>query len=285
MSRGCSLLPWPCPPPQAFRSSQQCARTAVLVAILCVNGLIAPRASAQVATVLGRVLDAESGRPIEAVAVRLLREETDLIRTTDDEGAFHFPRVPPGVYELVLEHVAYGSFSDSLDVGAGEFLSLEVRLAMQPIELEPLVVTVRRRHTSAKMAGFYERMEKGLGYFITWEDIERRRPLRISHMIGELPGARLIPVSALRCRIVFRGRVRYDPTSKRIEPCWPAVYLDGRPVYSLSESSDATIDDFVMPNDVEAVEVYHGPAVLPPRFAFHNAHCGAIIVWTRSGPL
>jgi hypothetical protein len=103
-------------------------------------------------------------------------------------------------------------------------------------------------------------------------------------MIGELPGARLIPVSGLRCRIVFRGRVRYDPTSKRIEPCWPAVYLDGRRVYSLSESSDATIDDFVMPNDVEAIEVYHGPAVLPPNFAFSDAHCGAIIVWTRSGP-
>jgi hypothetical protein len=84
---------------------------AALAATLCVTGLIRP-ASAQEregqATVTGRVVDAESGAPIDAVAVRLAGERAEFVGATDDEGVFLFARVPSGTYEIVLEHLAYG---------------------------------------------------------------------------------------------------------------------------------------------------------------------------------
>jgi hypothetical protein len=43
------------------------------------------------------------------------------------------------------------------------------------------------------MQEFYERADQGLGHYITREDIERRKPGRITHMIADsrdLPTAR-----------------------------------------------------------------------------------------------
>ena len=39
-------------------------------------------------------------------------------------------------------------------------------------------------------------------------------------------------------------------------------------------------DDFVQPSEVEAIEVYTGPAETPPEYEATGG-CGAIVIWTR----
>lgn len=232
-------------------------------------------ATGQPAVVVGRLLDAESRKPIDLAEIRLVGQGGDLFRVTDGEGTFLFPRVSPGVYEVLLTHLAYGTHSDSLEVGNGELVRYDVRLAMEPIELEPLVATVDRRSISPMHRGFYERMSLDMGgYFITREDIERRQPHRISQMIGEAPGVRV------RCPM----GVCYV-YSTRYRDCRPAVYLD-RMYVTGGKNSDAPpwpLDRFVIPNEVEAVEVYEGPASLPAEFSGSRAGCGVIVIWTRRG--
>jgi hypothetical protein len=236
-------------------------------------------AAGQLGVVLGRVVDDGSGRAIETVEVRLVGAVESLVRVSDGEGAFLFPRVRPGVYEVVLEHLAYGTHTDTVEVGEGELVSYEARLAMEPIELAPLTVTVRRRDVSPMLLGFYERMsmDRG-GYFITREDIERRQPDRISHMIGEAPGAR-VRCPGGGCYVIF---ARYERDRLR-GACRPAVYVDRMYVGGGRNIAPASVDGLVIPAEVEAVEVYDGPGSLPAEFGGSNAGCGVVVIWTRRG--
>jgi hypothetical protein len=45
----------------------------------------------------------------------------------------------------------------------------------------------------------------------------------------------------------------------------------------------AVIDDYVMPNEVEAIEAYDSPGSLPADFGGSRAGCGVIVIWTRRG--
>jgi len=240
-------------------------------------------AAGQRGVVLGRVVDGESGRAIEMVEVRLVGAVESVVRVTDGEGAFLFPRVRPGPYEVVLEHLAYGSHTDTVEVGEGELLSYEARLVMEPIELAALTVTVRRRDISPMLLGFYERMSMDLGgYLITREDIERRQPNRISQMIAEAPGAR-VRCPGGRCYVIF---ARYERDRLR-GACRPAVYVDGTYVFGGRNPPAGTerdrIDDYVIPTEVEAVEVYDSPGSLPAEFGGSRAGCGVVLIWTRRG--
>jgi hypothetical protein len=44
---------------------------------------------------------------------------------------------------------------------------------------------------------------------------------------------------------------------------------------------DAFLDEPLIPDEVEAIEAYDGPAVLPPEFGGYDARCGVLVIWTR----
>ncbi|MGI9044066.1 MAG: hypothetical protein ACR2GK_08075, partial [Gemmatimonadaceae bacterium] len=54
------------------------------------------------------------------------------------------------------------------------------------------------------------------------------------------------------------------------------VYIDG------IRSHDPFRDYFgLSPLDIEAIEIYHGMAQVPPEFSPRPNDCAAIVVWTR----
>lgn len=274
---------------QLFRRS---VPTVLIAPLFCLCGSLLATARAQDATVglalvSGHVLDTESGEPIEGAEVILVGEGTETRRETDDSGFFMFPRVPRGEYELIVEHLAYGARSDALEVVGSERVDLQLRMAMEPIELAPLVVGTRRRYLPPQMLEFYERMDQGLGRYITREDIEARKPGRITHMLADVPGVQLLRGgdSSLSLRPHFRRHNRWE--AGRTIPCWPTIYVDGErmqdggPEFGGRPAIDMDIDDLVLPADVEGVELYDGAGGLPPRFGGSFGGCGVIAIWTR----
>ncbi len=199
------------------------------------------------------------------------------------------PRVPRGSYELVVRHLAYGERSQAIQVSSSERVDLQLRMTMEPIELEALVVSVRRRYLAPRLQEFYERVDKGNGHFITRDDIENRKPGRITRMIADSPGIQLVRggESSLSQRLHFRRHVRWE--AGRTIPCWPTVYVDGERIQEGGlevagrPSSGMDIDDLILPADVEGVEVYDGAGGLPPRFGGSFGGCGVIAIWTRIG--
>ena len=219
---------------------------------------------------IGQVRDARTNRPVNAAAVSLV-DRTEM-GVTNRQGSFVLSGVPVGVYELSVRHLGYAPLIHPVWVSRGITTEVEVGLVPDPVEMEPLVATTTRSRR-LEIKGFYERKHWGelIGgsTFYTAEDIERRRPLRISHMIAEEPSMRL-DCSGRRCRLVstrasrgFQGR-----------PCAVSVYLDG-----ISVGRD--LDEFVKPTEIAGVEIYRGASSLAAEFGGSTGRCGAVAVWTK----
>ena len=206
---------------------------------------------------IGRLIDRETGQPVATAAVSVVGRPTEA--SSDRRGFFRLTGVPAGQHELRVRRLGYAPLRHAVDVTTGLTTELEIGLVREPVELEPLVVsTTRSRRLEIK--GFYERKHwgelLGLGTFFTAERIERRNPLRISHMIEELPS--------------IRGGLH----NARVG-CRMSVYLDNIRIDAPS------LDRFVLPIEVAAVEVYRGAASLPAEFGGSDSRCGVVVVWTK----
>jgi hypothetical protein len=103
----------------------------------------------------------------------------------------------------------------------------------------------------ADVGGFYDRMKKGIGHFITPEDVERIKPLRTSDLLRTIPGG--------------------------AGPCVPSVLVNGIPV----KDGAKDMDNLVSSMDVAAVEVYQTAETPVEDSGTKDSMCGAIGLWTH----
>lgn len=92
------------------------------------------------AAVSGRVTDTGNQKAVADAEVTLLG--TSHRRVTNDDGRFRFEEVPPGTYTVEVRHLAYGTRTDTVQVGTGLAVNLEIPVSMQPVALDPIHVTV-----------------------------------------------------------------------------------------------------------------------------------------------
>jgi len=248
--------------------------------------LAAGPAPAQV-LVRGRLLDEASGAPIGSARVALSanrgrwRSET----LTDSTGSFAFEDVSPGPYRLRASRVGYRDAGGQLRLSADSLVELELRLAVASIALAPLTVVTRsRRNVSPVLAGFYQRLERGQGRFVTREEIEARRPVRVTDMLRGIPN---LNASAPRGGV---GNATISRGSSG-DRCTVVFFVDGmlvsQPtmggVFRGSPRHDQAIDDYVHPTEVEGIEVYRGEGDTPAEFVTRWVQCGTVVIWTRRG--
>ncbi len=110
------------------------ARLAVLLLVLPVATMSAQSTGGLV----GRVVDAATGRPIVGADVRL--PELGLLTRTDRDGEYRLRGIVAGQHRLRVTSPGYRPAErDSIQVLAGEFVRVEVRLAALAVELGDLV--------------------------------------------------------------------------------------------------------------------------------------------------
>ena len=103
-------------------------------------------------TVVGRLLDAATDKPVDGAEV-WLRGTSERVLTNDD-GMFTLAGVQTGTYMMMVDHLAYGSKMDTLEVPTGQRLSVQMRLDTRPIPIAPVTVEVEASHpVSAGMTG------------------------------------------------------------------------------------------------------------------------------------
>jgi len=150
-----------------------------------------------------------------------------------------------------------------------QVVDVELALPLRPIELDPLLVSVRPERRFLVRNGFYERSKSALGTFITPELMERWRPFFPTDMLRRIPGVRLTPDP--------RWPSRYSITFTRAgifgNNCGPKVFLDGVMMYGL-DINDLPVED------IAAMEVYKSGLQTPPQYASGGSACGAIVIWT-----
>ena len=233
--------------------------------------------------IVGRIVDRRSGRPVEAVTVTLVDEDEQ--RVTDGNGRYVFDQMHPGIYQVSAAHLAYQNVDQVVDLPSDRTLQVNFELSVDPIELQPLVVTAVREKR-LELQGFYERRElaeiSGAGVFLTRDDIQDAGAIRVTHYLGRIPGLRTECTGSGNNNCVIRMTRGAPSLSGRAEwGCMNAnIYVDGVRVIRDNANISDSIDNFVSPSEIAGIEVYRGPSELPAEFGGSVGRCGAIVIWT-----
>lgn len=237
---------------------------AALAAALALVILLPAASAAQSgsASILGRVLNQETGEPVSGAAVTLRDTEHQAVTTAS--GIFALEDLPDGDFLVTIRYLGMESKTFPVHLEPRQPLTVNFALRMQVIPVASLEVTVEQSPPAGKLYDFYRRAASGPGYFITRAEIDDRPASRTTDLLRRVPG---LDIGA-------RGRGGRTPvTMGRRNGCVPDFYLDGAraPYFNV---------DNLEPIDIAGIEVYRGNSEVPIRFK-HRDRCGVIVIWTR----
>jgi hypothetical protein len=242
-------------------------RTTRVVLTALVLGLAAVRAGAQApartGVVEGLVLDA-LGKPIVSVEVTAMK--TGVSVRTDTSGHFSLPPLASGSADISFRRLAFAPVILMMQVPAGDTTDVEVTLSVVAQELKAVVVQADAAQLR-QLEAFESRRRQGIGHFITRYQIEQRQPHTLADMLRMVPGAIVVNGDNGRTGLRFNRVARNCP---------PQFFVDG------IQTSNFSLDE-MPPSDVEGIEIYAGPAGLPPEYnrLYGTSSCGSVIIWTR----
>lgn len=231
----------------------------------------------------GTVREAETGKPLAEALVVL--SERGVGTYTDTAGRFAFADLPVGETTLEVRFLDRRSQRRSVTLRPHEVTEVELSLRVEAVEVPGLTVEAERRRRG-RMAGFHRRMERGNGHFITREELEGKEGNLLHEVFRPVAGIDVIP-----CRDLSGARQRRTPSCYVVAssreapsfiqrgPCVPIFYVDGHrtPVDELPLG----INELGV-EELEAIEVYSGPARTPARFSSGSqGRCGVVVLWTR----
>ncbi|MEP6507937.1 MAG: carboxypeptidase regulatory-like domain-containing protein [Gemmatimonadales bacterium] len=207
-----------------------------------------------------------TGRPLEGAQVEIVG--TSLRGSTDEAGRVALLAVPPGKAVLRVRHLGFGELTIAISVTPGTLSDNHYRMKPVATDLKRIVVRAsqlkpERYGNTGRFDDFYRRRAEGNGTFLTREDIDKRQAQKSEDLLRLVTGV----------RIRYRGMT---PFVQFLRCEQVNVYIDG------IRSHDAFRDyASLSPLDIEAIEVYHGLATVPPEFSPEPNDCAAIVVWTR----
>ena len=243
----------------------------VLMAAALVAATAHPRAAntqqlqGQSSIVVAFVTDT-AGRPLQGAEVQVVG--TSLHGNTDEAGRVALVAVPVGNVLLRVRHLGFAELIMPLAVVSGVLADARFQLKSVAADLKKVVVRANelkpeRYARTGRFDDFYRRRAGGMGTFLTREDVDARQAQRPEDLLRMVTGV----------RIRYRGNTPYIQFLR----CEQVnVYIDG------IKSHDAFRDYFALsPLDIEAMEVYHGMATVPPEFSPNPSDCAAVVIWTR----
>lgn len=242
------------------------------LAILSLSGLIVGHAATARAqgsgTLRGVVLDSATRARVSGadVSILSLRQLTQ----TDDSGRFTLSKLPAGQIELSVRRVGYEPQRETIIATGGPRDSVLIALVAQPVVLAGVPVSAEGRRQRMGVKGFYERRARGVGVFVTRDDLEARHA-RVPTDALNVPGVMLVHGR-------FGTAVRFTTGSSIRGNCSPTLWIDGQ------RAPNMELDEIPV-NDIEGIELYHGPSVTPAQFwqgNTSNTACGTIVVWSRT---
>lgn len=247
-----------------------------LLIALCVPAHLLVQAGG---TVLGVVTATDGGAPLPLARVSVIGTKQTALTAAD--GAFTISQVAPGVRVIQVRLVGYASILTTVNVGARDTAHLRVTLAVAAMPLEPIEVIGKAAPWLPAMQGFEERRTRAQGHFLNRQEIVRMQPRRFTDVLRRIPGVQIQP---MRGAYDAGEAVRMSRTIGVMgaRACPVLYYVNGSP---FPVTGDVPIDQYIDPNEVEAIEIYSGMSQIPPEFnsSSHNARCGVIVIWTLSG--
>lgn len=228
-----------------------------------------PERNSSASVLRGRVID-EAGQPLSYANIQINFGRRFV---SDDSGRFQVPYTVSGGATILVRRIGFEPAEVALR-GMPD-TALRVQMKAVPVELKGVVVTGASAYRSLDAYGFYRRMqdvERGInhGWFITPEDLERRKPNYITQMADGLPTVH-----------VRRGMFPKDDVIVGGRECKMTVYLDNVRIVGKLGRFDDLVNELVVPTHVAAMEIYPRAVNAPPQYQPLNGTCGVVLIWTK----
>jgi carboxypeptidase family protein/TonB-dependent receptor-like protein len=228
-------------------------------------------------TLKGTVLG-ENATPVAQARIRIAGTDPTVVSGRD--GRFQLAGVSPGRQVLEVRLLGYAAVLRPVEIAQDETVHVEVVLDPVPLPLKAVEVTGERALVPA-IREFEERRAHGNGHFFNRQEIARMQPRVFTDVLRRIPG---VQIQSLSTAFGPSDMVRMARTTgvTGLRPCPVLFYVNGTPFQVVG---DISINQYVVPEEVVAIEVYAGMSEVPPQFQSNllNARCGVIVIWTRSG--
>ena len=149
--------------------------SAVLGLLLAV---MAPGEGVSAQRLSGRLLDLFSNVPLGSGVLTVRTADQRVVQSalSDEGGHWSFELPGPGVYYVEAARMGYEAWlAGPVEVTAEDDLTFVYHLRPQPIQLDPIEVTVAATRRHLETAGFYDRQRADFGTFLGPDEIEKRR--------------------------------------------------------------------------------------------------------------
>jgi hypothetical protein len=253
------------------------------LAVGAIGWLMAVPAGAGAQSVVrGRVLE-DSTRALLS-GVEILVSGSQAIHTTVD-GLFTLDSLKAGMHQILFRRIGFRPVRLRALLVDGDTLDRTIVLERAAVELAPLEVTVS--NVPPGMERFAERRAAGRGKFFDSKVMRQSEHRRLPDLLSRVAGVRAINYTepgTRKQRAAMATRRGGEGMSGKTQ-CFMAIWYDGVKIFEPTAGASQfrpppDIADFRI-QDLEAVEVYEGPASLPPELSGTGGMCGAVVLWSR----
>jgi len=227
--------------------------------------LLSSAATAQEsAALIGKVYDNRTGEALAEAVVLVdgVRQDVKL----SSQARFVLQELEPGRHRIDIRNIGYRPLSVELAFSAGQTREYTFELEFTGEQLPDILVEEKASKTLSRYADFERRRARGLGHFITRDEIRSRGYLNMGDALRTVKGVK-VDCGPLECII------RMTRSGPR---CFPAFWVDGQEARSFAVSTPIS--------DVQGIEVYRGTGEIPGEFTGSTAGCGVVVIWTRAAP-
>jgi hypothetical protein len=187
---------------------------------------------------------------------------------TSARGLFELLTVELDTVTIAFRKVGYEPIEALLTARNKLWDTVVVQMEPSAQRLTSVKVNESLTRAALGLRTFEERRSRGIGQFVTREDIVERGSSRLSDLLRTKRGV----------NVVRGGKVRFVAyTGGRSTMCQPDIWLDGM------RSRGMEVDE-ILPSTVEAMELYPYLSTIPIEFQPVGANttpCGTIVIWTR----
>ena len=230
------------------------------------------------ATITGRVTDAQSGQPVVGAQVRVAN--SNLGAVAGDDGRFVIHAVSPGTVDVRATRIGFAEQKRTLSVAAGATETADFALARVAVQLSEVVTTATGEQRRVEIANAVTTVNAA-------NVVDKGN---VSN-IGDILASRSPSVNVLQSGMVGAGtRVRIRGTSSLSLSNDPIYIVDGiriesgvaslTPNISVGGTVPSRVND-LNPDEIETIDVVRGPSAA--TLYGTDAANGVIVITTKRG--
>ncbi len=216
------------------------------------------------AALIGRAYDSRTSEALTNAEVLIDMQNVHAVLSS--QARFVISNLEPGRRRIDIRVVGYKPLTAYLEFLPGQTIQKTFELEFTGEKLPDLEVEEKASKTLVRFNDFERRRARGVGHFITRDEIRNRGYMNMGDALRTVKGVK-VNCGAIDCRIQM---------ARAAPGCGPSFWVDGVEVRSFAESTPIA--------DVQGIEVYRGSGEIPAEFTGSTAGCGVVVIWTRAAP-